>query len=179
MRQKMTDEKKAALRAECLKMRKTLERYEAHIEDFCGTKEFVNAQNIFCYVSFGSEIGTHLLLSEILRTGKTLLVPCCLDNDGHMCAVQIKDPKELKKGHFGIYEPEKRQPFLPQAIDAAIIPAAAYTKEGARLGMGKGYYDRFLKTTNAYKIGLIHRELVVENVYSREWDVSVDKVITY
>ena len=75
MRQKMTDEKKAALRAECLKMRKTLERYEAHIEDFCGTKEFVNAQNIFCYVSFGSEIGTHLLLSEILRAGKTLLVP--------------------------------------------------------------------------------------------------------
>lgn len=40
------------------------------------------------------------------------------------------------------------------AIDVAIIPGVAFDKRGARLGYGKGVFDRLLADSDALKIGL-------------------------
>lgn len=172
-------EQKAALRSVCLSLRKTLPHREAHITDFAHIKEFAAAKSVFCYVSYGSEIGTHALLEEILSSGKTLLVPKCTDLCGNMCAVQIQALGELSKGEFGIYCPTGGVPFPPESIDVAVMPAAAYEKNGTRLGMGKGFYDRFFAHCSARKIGLVHAELVLDCVFADEWDISADYIVKY
>lgn len=54
-----------------------------------------------------------------------------------------------------------------------------FDPQGNRLGMGKGYYDRYLKTVqHAFKIGVFFTEQRVDQVPTDSYDVSVDLVVT-
>ena len=64
--------------------------------------------NIFCYVSFGSEIDNGKILSAILDSGKNLFVPYVDTDSRQMRLCQINDLSEdLERGHYGILEPKK------------------------------------------------------------------------
>jgi 5-formyltetrahydrofolate cyclo-ligase len=78
--------------------------------------------------------------------------------------------------HLGINEPKALE-FMP-SIDLAIIPGLAFDKENNRLGRGKGYYDKFLKTTSAFKLGICFSEQLLDSIPHDELDVKMDKVIT-
>ncbi len=59
-------------------------------------------------------------------------------------------------------------------IDVALVPGVAFTAEGARLGRGKGYYDRFLpRLTNAYLYGICFPYQVVESLPCSAHDIRV------
>lgn len=64
-----------------------------------------------------------------------------------------------------------------------IAPGAAFTRNGGRLGHGKGYYDSFFKRVEAvqgkpvFKIGLAFNEQIVDNVPLTERDVLLDLVL--
>ena len=157
---------KKELRRELLKRRKEVNNPDAEravFEKVITEDVFLSAEVIFCYVSYGSEMGTRLLIREILRQGKTLVVPKCVDDKGHMIGVEIKSEDDLKSGMYGILEPEGCE-FEKEKIDLAIVPGIAFDKEGIRLGYGKGYYDRFLKGLKGETIGICHKELVFEKL---------------
>ncbi len=139
---------------------------------------FKEANCIFCYISFGTEIDTSCIIDYILASGKKLVVPKCTTDSGDMIAVEIKSRDELRDGMYGIMEPILDTPCEKKNIDLAIIPALAFDKSGFRLGYGKGYYDRFLADTNIKTIGICHKELLVSELPHNEFDISVDKVIT-
>ena len=143
--------------------------------------EIKKADTVLCYISLDDEICTDEIVSALLDLGKRVGAPYCVDNNGNMDFYYITDFDDLKIQSFGVREPviEKCKKVTSFDNTIIILPGLCFDSNGNRLGYGKGYYDRFLKTTNAYKIGLIHRDLVVENVYSREWDISVDKLIEY
>lgn len=170
---------KSELRRELLKRRLTLNNSDAEravFEKLIREKSFLSAKVIFCYVSYGAEVGTRLLIKEILRLGKTLVVPKCIDDRGHMIGVEIKSEADLVCGMYGIPEPEGEE-FEREKIDLAIVPGVAFDKEGYRLGYGKGYYDRFLKGIGAVTIGICHKELLFERLPRGEYDIPVGKVI--
>lgn len=48
---------------------------------------------------------------------------------------------ELREGPYGIHEPAGQPAPLP---DIVLVPTLGYTREGDRVGYGKGYYDRTL-----------------------------------
>ena len=58
-----------------------------------------------------------------------------------------------------------------------VIPGLAFSKNGRRLGRGKGYYDRYLSDKNILKIGICFNEQVVEEVQTDEHDVWMDYII--
>ncbi len=170
---------KNELRRELLKRRCRVNNPEAEravFEKLIKEEVFLSAEVIFCYVSYGSEVGTRLLIREILRLGKTLVVPKCIDDKGHMIGVEIKSEEDLKCGMYGIPEPEGCE-FDKGKIDLVIVPGVAFDKEGFRLGYGKGYYDRFLKGFKGKTIGICHKELFLEKLPRGEYDIPVDKVI--
>ena len=60
------------------------------------------------------------------------------------------------------------------------IPLVAYDLIGNRVGYGKGYYDRFLKSlnSNTLKIGLSLFEPVEEIIDINNYDISMDICVT-
>ena len=65
-------------------------------------------------------------------------------------------------------------------IDAVLVPGMAFDTEGHRLGMGKGYYDRFLTSLNRplpQLIGVSFDFQKVDFVPTESFDVSVDVVV--
>ena len=58
-----------------------------------------------------------------------------------------------------------------------ILPGICFDKKGNRIGYGKGYYDKYLKDKNIYKIGLCYKECIVNNIKSDRFDIKVNKII--
>lgn len=56
---------------------------------------------------------------------------------------------------FGVLEPQTDQPHVDaMSVDGFLVPGVAFGRDGARLGRGKGFYDRILKQTSAAKVGV-------------------------
>lgn len=136
------------------------------------------ADTVFIYVSFGSEVDTHILIHELLRLGKRVGVPLCNTQDHTMQVLEITDFSQLKKGHYGILEPDKDSTEIPKdKIDLVIVPAVAFDECGYRMGYGGGYYDRFLADFHGYTIGIAFCECIEKDLPRGEFDRKVNEVI--
>lgn len=112
-------------------------------------------EHIGIYVADDYEVNTHALISQLLKAGKKVYVPKIVD-DKRMEFYQISQFSELKSGCYGILEPATDLMIEPVKIECMIIPLVAYNDENYRIGQGKGYYDRYLKYCNCFKIGLAY-----------------------
>lgn len=71
----------------------------------------------------------------------------------HSCA----DRGALTKSSFGVLEPCENDPVVDAtSIDGFLVPGIAFGRDGARLGRGKGYYDRTLRRSSAKKVGVCY-----------------------
>lgn len=139
-------------------------------------EEYQSAQCILCYFSMRGELDTHPLLQAMLRDGKRVCLPVSHPG-GRMEAVQLFSLEQLRPGLYGIPVPDG--PVIPPAsIDLILTPALAYDRRGARLGMGGGYYDRFLARTSGLAIGLSYEFQVVSHVRECPHDMRVARVVT-
>ena len=112
----------------------------------------VDARVIMAYYSLPDEVNTHQLLDELVAEGKTVLLPKVLDATTMELRLYT-GPHDLAPGPFGILEPTGSpfhlstfSPFPPSSEMVALIPGVAFDALGHRLGRGRGYYDRFLRT---------------------------------
>ena len=104
-----------------------------------------DAQVILAYYSLPDEVNTHQLIDDLVAEGKTVLLPKVIDNET-MVLRRYTGEASLSEGAFHIMEPIG-EPFTAyEQIDIALIPGVAFDAYGHRLGRGKGYYDRFLRT---------------------------------
>ena len=139
--------------------------------------------NIFCYVSFGSEIDNGKILSAILDSEKNLFVPYVDTDSRQMRLCQINDLSEdLERGHYGILEPKKnlRKPVNSDIIDCVISPGVAFTRKMERIGYGGGYYDRFYSGLKKmpFVVALAYDFQIVDSLPTESFDIPVDMIIT-
>ena len=59
-----------------------------------------------------------------------------------------------------------------------LVPGVGFDLGGARLGRGKGFYDRYLETRNVLKIGVSWSEQIVTKIPSEHHDAQMDFIIT-
>ncbi|MFA6024599.1 MAG: 5-formyltetrahydrofolate cyclo-ligase [Candidatus Gracilibacteria bacterium] len=138
--------------------------------------EFKNAKKILIYVSIGEEVDTHELIKDALTQGRALFVPKTKP-DG-IAVTPLKDWADLKPGTFGVLEPETQEEADPQEMDLIIVPGLAFDAHGHRIGYGKGYYDRLLKLSLGYTVGLAFTEQMVEKIPHEAHDVPLNLVLT-
>ncbi|MDL2231485.1 5-formyltetrahydrofolate cyclo-ligase [Porphyromonadaceae bacterium OttesenSCG-928-L07] len=138
---------------------------------------FKNANVIGLYWSLNDEVYTHDFVQK-WASEKRILLPCIVGEDviefrGFKC----KD--DLCLGvDYSIPEPEEGEAVNPKEIELMIVPGVAFDPSGNRLGRGKGFYDRFLKKTQATKLGVCFPFQLLESVPADELDIRMDKVIT-
>lgn len=137
---------------------------------------FKEAKVVLLYYSMDDEVYTHDFVEKHYKT-KTILLPC-VDGDD-LILRQYLGIESMKAGEqFGILEPVGKEFNDLEKIDLMIIPGVAFDKEKNRLGRGRGFYDRLLKTVNATKIGVCFDFQVVEQVPTEDFDVKMDVVIS-
>jgi len=145
------------------------------LESIKSLKFFRETEVVSCYVDTKTEVGTRDLIEWIWSVGRTVVVPFLDGNEMKMS--EIKSLSELEPKSL-FHEPIKKNEFR-EKIDVFIVPGIAFDETGARIGYGKGFYDKFLQNKkDCVLIGLAFDCQIVEPILREEHDVSMDFVVT-
>ncbi len=133
-------------------------------------EKFNQSQNVGFYVSKGKEVFT----KNILNINKNIYLPFI---GNHMEMNFSSYDGDLERGRFGVFEPAKKKIFEGK-LDMMIIPGVVFDRNGARIGYGGGYYDKFLNNINTTKVGLAYNFQVKDEIPFEEHDEKMDFIIT-
>ncbi|WP_456369776.1 5-formyltetrahydrofolate cyclo-ligase [Thermodesulfatator atlanticus] len=141
---------------------------------------YLKSQKILFYASFGSEVETFEMIKEALAQGKEVYLPKTYVSQKKLRLFRVNSLKELKKGAYGILEPEEeKQEISPEELDLIILPGVAFDKKGGRLGYGGGFYDRLLEQApQAIKVALGFGCQLCDELPLEAHDVPADVIIT-
>ena len=98
-----------------------------------------------------------------------------------MIALVPRDEGAWAKGAYGILEPvwERALEITPQDIDLVICPCTVFDAACGRMGMGAGYYDRYLpKCSRAVIAAAAFEVQKAEYVPMEPWDRAMGMVFT-
>lgn len=145
--------------------------------------EAQNAQHIALYVSFDGEISTEKLIKTLWAQDKHVYLPVLHPfNSNHLLFLRYLPDTPMLKNKFGILEPKLNvQNVLPlDELDILFTPLVAFDKQGNRLGMGGGFYDRTLQNwqnVSFIPVGLAHQCQQVEQLPTEAWDVPLHRIL--
>jgi 5-formyltetrahydrofolate cyclo-ligase len=142
------------------------------------TRGFKRAKIIMFYKAYKGEVDTDIMIKAAQKLGKIVVVPVCGEHRTLIPCI-LKEGARLLRGPYGIGEPAIKRSVSSRSIDLVIAPGVAFTKDGKRLGRGKGYYDRFLSrlSKHAATFGLAFDFQVLADLPTNAMDVNVQKVI--
>jgi 5-formyltetrahydrofolate cyclo-ligase len=182
-----TGEAKKALRGEMLARRRRLpadsiaKGSEAIAAHFCAWPVYREAKIMMVYLAMADEPQTDRLIADAWAKGKTVCVPLMGERYGHMEAGLLTGWDDLIIGRLGLKMPDPAKVRLiePATIDLIAVPGVVFDRRGYRVGMGAGYYDRFLpRATAACRLGLAWSLQVVDAVPADEYDAPLDYLLT-
>lgn len=142
-----------------------------------------NAQHIALYLSFDGEISTDKLIKTLWAQDKQVYLPVLHPfNPNHLLFLRYLPDTPMLKNKFGIWEPKLNvQNVLPlDELDILFTPLVAFDKQGNRLGMGGGFYDRTLQNwqnSSFIPVGLAHQCQQVELLPTEAWDVPLHRIL--
>lgn len=129
------------------------------------------------FIPLGSEPDIWLVIRDAWDRRKVVAVPRIEGKE--LVLKKIIGEKDLETGPYRIRQPKPHQPIVPSSsIQLVFVPGIAFDKKGYRLGFGKGYYDRLMKTIDTAKIGVCYGFQLVDELPQNSRDVKVDGVVT-
>lgn len=141
--------------------------------------EVAKASLLMGYLSFGREISLDAFIKRAQLVGKRICVPrICDKHNAIIRANLLVDIQAVDTAEFGIRTPRAECYVQPEVIDVVLVPGVAFSRTGQRLGMGRGYYDRFLLTTKAVRIGICAAYNLLDTVPVDEHDACMDYLVS-
>ncbi len=138
------------------------------------------AHKILAFWPLNDEINVVPSIDALQKRGQQVYLPVVVKNDlifrlftGHEC-LAAQPP-------FGILEPQETEELATSdgSNIVALVPGFAFCAASkARMGRGKGFYDRFLPSVpKCYKIGVCYSYQLVENIVMGPDDIYMDNII--
>lgn len=182
-------ESKALIRQKMIRMRDELseesvrEKSRKIVNKLVELAEFQTCRNILIFLSLPSEVQTGEMIERAVSLGKKVYVPLV---DAKQKRLQISEilglGVEFETKSLGIREPSP--PYInicpPAVLDFVLVPGLAFDRDGARIGFGAGYYDRFLKEVadHVVRVGVAFHFQILDLIAQTEFDVPVQKILT-
>lgn len=140
--------------------------------------EFSRARVILSYCAMRGEVDPARIDAAARALGKEIAYPqCCAA--GLMLAAIPDDERAMQRGVLGMMEPVPGHYSIvpPEQIDLVLVPCAAFDSRCVRVGLGGGYYDRYLKLCRRAKTVALAYELQRVSMAAREaHDIALDAV---
>ena len=153
----------------------------------CKERFFLRAKRIGIYLANDGEIDPGAILATALKAGKSCFLPILHPLKKNSLYFGQYDPTtQMVPNRFGIPEPKfnSAQIAPPWSLDIILMPLVAFDREGNRMGMGGGYYDRalaFMSEHHSVKpklVGLAHSSQEVELISQQSWDIPLHVIAT-
>lgn len=161
----------------------------AVIGSVCNLTAYRQAQTVLGYLNFGAELAAELWVRQALADGKRVLLPRVNRASKHLDLYKVQNLQEdVAPGLWGIREPVVERCTKENAlgtVDFILLPGVAFTREGARLGYGGGFYDKLLAhmphrpvlAAGAFALQVV-QEIPQESTDRKvEWLVTEDETI--
>ncbi len=148
------------------------------------TLELPFLHSVFSYwpIEENNEPDTHLFTAYLRFRNPELRIAYPVSNFETMnMEARLTDiDTPFEKANLNIFEPTQGEPLLPNEIDMVFVPLLAFDKNGFRVGYGKGFYDKYLKTCrdDCIKVGFSYFEALEEEIDKSDFDVPLDFCIT-
>ncbi|QQH21834.1 5-formyltetrahydrofolate cyclo-ligase [Mycoplasmopsis bovis] len=144
--------------------------------------DFINKyrfKQICIYLSTKYEVDTNHIINWCLSNSISVYVPRVLE-ENKMVMTKIDNTSNYQFNIFNINESTSNIMCEIDKIDCIFTPLVAFDKRLNRIGMGKGFYDRFFNENpgNYLKVGICFDEQKVEKVEIDDNDQNLDFVIT-
>ncbi len=149
---------------------------------------FRTSARIAMYCAGQGEADTQAIAQRAWALHKHVFLPVLLGRfHNHLRFAPFTAASMLQNNRFAIPEPRVHYAHLLRGIsmDLVLVPLVGFDDQGARLGMGGGYYDRSFATRLFrrcwYKprlIGVAYELQRVARLDRQAWDVSLDGVVT-
>ncbi|EGI74190.1 5-formyltetrahydrofolate cyclo-ligase [Pseudoalteromonas distincta] len=188
--------KRAQIRAEIRNTRKNLSNNQQIIAAQSLKMNFIqhlksenttNSKHIAIYLSNDGELDTSLLIKELWNLNHVVYLPIIHPfNGANLLFQRYEKNSPMRANRYGILEPKLNcSQICPlPALDYLLMPLVAFDKQGNRLGMGGGFYDRTLARLHEQNwqkpqlIGLAHECQKVDALPIESWDVPLKTIIT-
>jgi 5-formyltetrahydrofolate cyclo-ligase len=182
-------ERKKEIRAQAHERRNAQENKDELSREICARfvalPEYVRAQTVMYYIDVRSEVRTRHDLPHALTQGKKIVVPWCNDQ-GELELFHLENMDELAIGMYKILEPAPALRLLPakqvkaRELDLIMVPGVAFDRSGARMGHGKGYYDKLLQHArpDAPLVALAFECQLFPEIPTAPHDIFMDSIIT-
>ncbi|MGX2972544.1 5-formyltetrahydrofolate cyclo-ligase [Helicobacter sp. T3_23-1059] len=171
--------KSSAIKTAC-KISYSNRHLNALLERILSQKRF---RNILLYYPLPFEANILPLLKKLKKNkNKRIFLPTIKGLNFKMLLYRLP----LVKNTLGIFEPSLSS-YMPRNIDFALIPALGIDRDFARIGMGKGMYDRVFATHphDRYKTQKICKIFVSQNLYiskrvlGEAFDIKTSMYLSY
>lgn len=178
-------ERKKGLRQKMLAMRRALSANETESrssslkENILSLPEYKNAKKIMAFLAMKGESNLDGFIRQALLDGKEVYIPVCLP-ERQMEAGRLIDMEHFEKGPLGLRNlPAGYEVTSPESLDLVLIPGLAVSQEEIRLGMGAGYYDRYLARVPFEKrVAALWDFQVIPDIPSEPFDQKIAKIVT-
>ncbi|XOV83719.1 MAG: 5-formyltetrahydrofolate cyclo-ligase [bacterium] len=136
------------------------------------------ARVVAAYAASKAEADVSAVISHLWQQSVQVALPVVAGN-GQMAFYAYTASSPVQVNRFGITEPRNTAAIRPADIDVVLAPLLAYDSWGNRLGMGGGYYDRYLPNTRAYILGVAFAcQFSAAELPHEAWDVRCHAVVT-
>ena len=176
------DKNKTFIRKKALSLRASItksdrERWNKAIsERFLALDSVAKHSSFSCYVSIGTEVATMAIINALTTLGKWVSVPIILSEHEMGFAPLSRDTLEFSRTFKPTFDRSINTNCVPEV---SIIPTVAASRNGARIGYGRGYYDRWLsKNKYTKKIALAFNCQLFNDIVAEEHDQKLDQIIT-
>jgi len=134
-------------------------------------------KKIMIYISILKEPILEELYELWLKDGINLYAPV-VESETEMSVSPYKGKKNIRPGRLNTLEPiEKALPAVTE-FDLILVPGIAFDNSGNRMGLGRGFYDRFLPKTRGLRLGICFDFQLLESIPHDSKDIGVEAIVT-